>query len=403
MKTLNDHLNTVLYLQRNLGHCRNDYIEFITKGIKPLYNIDFSLLCPLLFNKPAPASKNFLTSVKEWMPHVLESESKKYFELIITGPTFWEFLDQLIHIIELYQYSIPAYIKKHGNRFLKKKDWVQTNEISNKLYALSSEGFNYIVNTPIEKLVKLLDNEIILGIGDIMEPPSNANIDKMSRNFIPFLEIQKKYRLKKDRDKRDVSDSIFHYSMDVRNICLTLLYGETVDKNLLFVTPTRENRELCISEGISFGRMEKTPFYLRNLVKLQKEEKVGNPELFLNDSLFLSESIIKSLKEYDDWDTFPELEQNRLYKFYTDYISELEHFNITSKFKLSQQTIDEIKSTLSSKQKIKNIIEKAVSSTEKEGRELIEKYSSKIDTSFIDIIGNEKDPILNKIKKHLLK
>lgn len=161
----------------------------------PVYNLDFSLLAGLLFNKEIHGTKPFLPPVKGVMNWLLgqHTGSEPYF-LAVSGAMYFEFLDYLNHILHSLRYRIPASVDEIMGRQLTQNS-VQLIE---NLSVLTKKGAIDQITHPATQLLHYVNQEVIHGVGDYLARPTGGDIRKIKESFDAIVEAQSRLRLDRD-------------------------------------------------------------------------------------------------------------------------------------------------------------------------------------------------------------
>ena len=225
--TLGDHIRQLSYFARAFGDCISDIRDTRT-GIRLYYNLDFSLLCPILFDRAPVSSKAFLTSVKEGMRRVLEGTStEQYYKLAVSGPTVIEIFDQLDHVLRGLP-DLQQRIPNLRNRYNRKDETILRGAVKTSqeirrdlsdLSILTERGQDQRMRGPINKFLQLLDSGAVCGIGDVVD----RDLIRRETNKAAFDRFVDEHNARRGQtDSRNIDDRIFHYRVDAANICLTI-------------------------------------------------------------------------------------------------------------------------------------------------------------------------------------
>lgn len=158
------------------GECIDD-LKLHREGIPVFYNLDFSLLCPVLFStaKAPPGSKEFLISERDGMTRVVEkAPTEGGFGLVISGATLIEFYDQLDHTFRHIRDVVPSLrrqlaAKELADEVILRKAIATSSEIKRDLALFTQSGIDARLRAPINRLMNFLDANKIRGIGDVLD------------------------------------------------------------------------------------------------------------------------------------------------------------------------------------------------------------------------------------------
>jgi hypothetical protein len=400
--TIKDHLRNLRYVQGGAATTIDDLISH-NSGHKLRYHLDFSLLCPALFKMPSPGSGNFLDFLKNPVNRIISgsrSENSLY-QLSITGATLIEFYDQLNHQIEWLEQKAPEQIKNYREKYLKSptdNDLVTAQRVRRDLQLFTKDGYHEQIVKPVNKLIDWLDEGSIVGIGDLVSSEVEGHLKAKKGLFRTLLERQKSRRLSQERT-RSIEDSIFHYSIDAVNICITRAIAEVEESPVFFVTPTLSNIKGCVVDEENLARRDRVPLFLLNLQHLLKNKDIEDQVEYLQDAFRDAEQILAKLQKYSSMDEVPTLVDVHLEKFYQMYMSPLFIATEEEDARISHNW-EEIGETLSSNSKMKEVLESAAQDL-KDGAQILNLEASRFNTSYLDEFDFNEDPVLRKLKKTL--
>ncbi len=399
---MRDHLRNLRYVQGAAATTIDDLVRH-NSGRKLRYHLDFSLLCPALFNLPSPGSGNFLDFLKNPVNRIVSgsgSENSLY-QLSITGATLIEFYDQLNHQIEWLEQKAPEQIKNYREKYLKSptgNDLVTAGRVRRDLQLFTKDGYKEQIVKPVDKLISWLDEGSIVGVGDLVSSEVEGHLRTKKDLFKTLLESQKNIRLSQERT-RSVQDSIFHYSIDAVNICITRAIAEVEESPVFFVTPTLSNIKGCVVDEESLGRRDRVPLFLLNLQHLLDNNDIEDQIEYLQDAFRDAEQILHKLQKHKSMDQVPTLLDVSLEKFYQMYMSPLFIATEEEDARISHEW-EEIGETLSSNSKMKEVLESAAQDL-KDGAQILNLEDSRFNTSYLDEFDFNEDPVLKKVKKTL--
>lgn len=404
--TLADHTQQLRYFARALGDCITD-VRDTRAGIRLFYNLDFSLLCPLLFDRVPLGSKAFLTSVREGMERVMaNATSEQYYGMTVSGPTVIEFFDQLDHLfrgLPDLQQRIPSL----RNRYNRKDETIlrgalkTSQEIRKDLKELSiltEKGQDQRIRGPINKFLHLLDSGAVCGIGDIID----GDFVRRETNTATFDRFVEEHNTRRGHtDSRSVDDRLFHYRIDAANICLTLAASKMNGVSIPFVTPTPVNIDACVAQTRTLARLDRTPLFLLNLHRLKYSEapQIGDELNFLDSAAREAVALLEELQTYPDLDTVPNFTQVRLARFYRGPVALLDRGSRMDDT-VDEHQLSEILEVLSDQTRIQKAIQEAAKDI-RDGARLIELHTSRFDLPYIEEFKFDRDPVIERIRKDL--
>ena len=396
--TLLHHISKIEYLGRVIGQTYQDYLVGLENNLT-FYNLDFGLICPVLFDLPSRGSNDFLDPVKQWMDHVLNMANENHkIKFIISAATLYEFYDQMNHFIEELQLRKPILLTNYFNKKIDNESGISTKEIIRDLAIFSEQGYHSKVLRPVNRLKNFLNNDVIYGVGDYFESLTSKESIVFNELTNEFLEQHMSKRLSEPK-KRSYKDCQFHFRMDALNNALSIILARRNKPSPLFVTPTRLNLEQCINNDLNVGRFDRVPLFNLNLKLLKNSNYFSDPRQFLSEGFRLANDLKKELVKYQEIKDIPLYEREKLESFYKIYAAPLSSHKINEN-KLEDAMNEEITDVLSSKQKMEEIIEKAIDDVQAGALE-IDRYSKRIDISYMKNIETLEDPIVKKLKRNL--
>ena len=268
--------DTLTELQWLTRACREaaDDVAKMRGGKEVTYNLDFSLLCPVLFPNPGAGSSDFFEPSAPAVRRMLAAANTRPFRLVMTRYTLLEIFDQMHHQ-GLRLATSRAELYSSVDEGLLRDQLLTTPDLRRELSQITEQGINDHVREPIEFISGLLDSRTLVGIGDVVdisEVRKVADKNQLRR----FYEEQRTSRLASD--KRAIEDSEFHYRIDAANNCLTLAVAQTASEPVYFVTNTGVNlRQLVVGDS-SFARLERTPLFVLNALEGRENGLIGNDE-----------------------------------------------------------------------------------------------------------------------------
>lgn len=398
--SLKQHITHLSYFKTSVISSLHD-LNLRKKGYVPKYNIDFSMLYPLLFNTVPSGSKKFKLDLKGMMNRILDMEScKGLYSLIISGPTYYEFLDQLEHIRHDLQVGIPNILNRYSKDIVK-EDWlINSEQLLERLSIFSSDGYNKTIEKPVSLLRNYVNSGLISGIGDFFKSPSNSEMEKIKPVYDDLVSESKSYRLQQDREQRPDADSIFHYKMDAINVCLSLLYAMHNTEVPLFVTPTGLNIKNCDFGNIAWGRRPSVPLFLRNVASLKNNGAISSMSKYFIDADKMTTELLESLKKYNDIKQVPLYELTRLEMFYKIYFMSLHSVKDTNRDIFSPERLKEIRITIQNPNKVQDVLHSAVDAI-KNGAKEIKEIEGVCDITYFDSLGLDLDPVVKRFYGNL--
>ncbi len=397
INTIQDHIIHLDYFERVLASCINDQSEATSI---PTYNIDFELLCPILFKLPPYTPKHFLKQCKPFVERLLDSPPpKELYNLVISGAGFLEFLDQMYHLYNSLEHTVPMFLTNHRKNILFQHGYMSSQQLQHDLSSFSKAGYKATIQQPVQRFKDLLNNGVIHGIGDYFEAPSSQENASMKDTFDSLVENQCQYRGRRQT-------RLLHYKIDAINICLSIHYAQREHPPMLLLTTTDFNLTNCIytnkdNHDNTLARLDRVPLFLKNTHNLEEIFYIDSSEDFLYDALSIASNLKTRIGQYHDINDVPPQLIKKLQSFYDDYTAYLNSIVKIQEETVDESIIDEIIDTISSDSKITNVLESAKHEVRQGGKEIVDKYIKDIDLSYFESFGLDQDPIVKKIKARL--
>lgn len=241
---------------------------YIRKYGRIVYNLDFNLLAPLIADAaPIGLPKFFIENRDHYASLIEQIQEPNEVVISISEPTVLEVMDMLLHkqnrLAELERRAT-----EYGNR-------LDSELPLNETEAIQQEFKDFISRTKLPKdskqvvndLIALLNDKKIVGTGDLI---NKRNITHSKNLYARFNHLYKQqHEQRSHRDTRPPEDKEFHYKIDALNICITLATASSPPTNrIFFVSGTGLNTNLCIINGMSFGRKPLVPVFVQNAIRI---------------------------------------------------------------------------------------------------------------------------------------
>lgn len=393
------HIKKLEYVARSLGECLVDLSES-QQGKDIYYNMDFSLLCPVLFSKPGSGSAAFVTSPTPGIRHVLHKEKGEgHYDLVVTGPTIMEFYDQLEHLVnhlQLQRMRIPHTYTDMTEKELRRAI-MTSDDIRRELSQFTEQTLDERVRAPINHLLQLLASNTIRGIGDVVDIEGMVSRQTLE-TFDVFLAQQRHQRLAYDSGRRSVEDSVFHYKADAVNNCLTLAAADAGGARALFVTSTQLNMRQCTVGRETYARVDRTPLFMLNAARAKRANRIGDESRFIERALRDALELLEELGHEVALERSPISLQLRLGRFYQDHMSVLEQHG--SHGAPPDTEIDDLVYAVRNREGVENLLDEAVEDV-RTGAQLIEMQVSDEEMAFIEQFDFADDPVLARMRQNL--
>ena len=375
--------------------------------------LDFHLLAPWAFGFPASESTEFLSGPDRWFLPIAEAASEfnfpgKPFEFYITGPTIWEFLDQLEHRrkdlgYELSGFKLPTTDEEEF------ANWLTTNKkLAGHIMSLTSSGLQDKIRQPVAKLQGLLGSGKVRTFSDYDYNWPELQSDRSSNNFIRFFDEHKKSRIDRDQRirKRSPKDSCFHYRVDAANESLVIAMAEEWQEPFLFITNTplslNHARTQINGGALHLARPIHTPlFVLSSLIEQRSNPSFDSLEI-LRDSLNAAQSLSKSIGSVEENAELPEYLLRKLVHFYGN-IDQIER-GVPSgvvdakAVEARRMEIREAMEITGNTTRLRDRIEEARAEIVSGGQALVQKNNIAQDLSSMEHFNLEGDPIFSELQ-----
>jgi hypothetical protein len=369
-------------------------------GSDVLYNLDFSLLAPILFDRPSAGSKEFIVEAARATEHVLDADySERPFQIVLSPFTIAEFFDQIQHA--LGHVNSPHFEWYGAVDFgLLREELMTSARLRADLQAFTERGIRATLERPFERLLDLLDRGAVCGIADVMDVGSLRNeAEGGAAEFDALFKEQRAARLERDRS-RSRSDSEFHYRMDAGNSFLTLAAARSQDAaNLLFVTTTGVNRRQCRREGLDLARLNPTPLFVLRAHLLSQagmiDDDVGVTDRLAHECVAYAQSLdrYESLASVSPW------ERRRVLRFFEEDLGPMISSPTQSDISAEAQ-VEEILDTLSDIEAMRSAVAEATTGV-RESAEQLEGELRTFEIGYLEDFDLHDDPIVRRLQREL--
>ncbi len=276
MTSVRDPAKELEYLARACQESAED-IRAIKRGEPVNYNLDFALLCPVVFQQPGKGSKDFFLPSAPSVRRILSNAKASAFQIVISGYTMMEIFDQLAHMRHRLRTARPDLYSSVDEGVLRGQ-LMTSEQLRADLLQFTERGLDALTRVPVDYMRSLLDSGAIRGIGDVLDSSlirRYADRDQLERFFA-------EHRAQRIRgETRDVLDSEFHYKIDAVNSCLTLAMVEAGSTPAYLVTHTPTSIRQCTVKGAHYARLDRTPLFVMNAMELGDKEHVDDEVAYL--------------------------------------------------------------------------------------------------------------------------
>lgn len=207
--TVRDPVKELEFLARACQECAED-VSAIRRGEPVNYNLDFALLCPVVFPQPGKGSKDFFLPPAQSVRRVLANAEAGAFQVVISGYTMMEVFDQLAHMRRRLRTVRPDLYSSVDKGALR-EHLMTSRQLRAQLLQYTQRGLDSLTRKPVEYLEGLFDSGAVRGIGDVFDTSlirRHADRDQLKRLYAEHCEQRM------GSDDRDTMDIEFHYMID---------------------------------------------------------------------------------------------------------------------------------------------------------------------------------------------
>jgi len=385
------------------------------------YNIDFSILFSYIWpNSTAP--------IPDYMPsgkRIFEMLSKLdqvdvNFKLVFTGASFWELLDAINHqnnyfkTLRQSQKSIADIddlskeISRSADSFASAGRMLIENGVAlRQLEMLSEKGFEKQVIQPLDKVKKLFtDGKILMGLGNTNITTTKEYELKFKSNFDHIYKSM--LRDRRDLQPRPEPDRNFHYKVDSANAALSLVNNDFNKEKIYFATPMNSFRTVYLYDKIkriNNGRNPLVPYYFISSLILKKEENwFSDINNYIGEGIKLAYKVSDILYKEQDIRKMTQMQKKCIFSLVEDYIVPLKNPSmVSSRSSDIIKTKEDILVALKNAKKLKERYISAENLFKDQAPRLAELAGDLLEDELISTIELDKDEIVQRIKKKLLK
>lgn len=274
--TVRDPAKELEFLARACQESAED-ISAIKRGEPVNYNLDFALLCPVVFPQPGKGSKEFFLPPAPSVRRVLTNAEAGAFQIVISGYTMMEVFDQLAHMRRRLR-SVRPDLYSSVDKGALREHLMTSQQLRAVLLQYTERGLDSLTRKPVEYLGHLFDSGAVRGIGDVFDTSlirRHADRDQLQRFFAEHCEKRM------SSDDRDTMDVEFHYMIDAFNSCVTLAMVESGEIPAYLVTHTPTSLRQCTVGDRNYARLDRTPLFVMNAMELGEKEVVDDEVAYL--------------------------------------------------------------------------------------------------------------------------
>lgn len=368
------------------------------------YNIDFSLLFEYLWGS-SPASIPPFKPYGRITDNLIQAlKYKPQFQLVFTGPSFWELLDSIVHEADrMSSYEFGAKTQHKDIQSVMKgmtdfsnfqKVLIDSGVASRQLELLKARGFADQIKRPINRAFDLIDKgRILKGIGEVVK--SSTDVGGSYKNL--YNELLKTMLVRRVDDREDDAKR-FHFGVDSANIIATnAVNAANREMHLYFVTQPNLKRYYCPD----YGRNPLVPFYWVAVSQLKEKGHIQSEEYYLQRMKENAMEIKKELSKAQEFDNTSQFLKEDVLDFHRRYLGPLKDSKaFISKKEESEEDIS-FQEVISDPDKFKKRFKEAKEELVEGAKSLAKLKEELLGDAFCEMMTIEEDPIVNKIRKTL--
>jgi hypothetical protein len=371
---------------------------------KLLYNVDFAMLFPYLWGSSPPSIPPFKPYGRRIFETLVESSRlSPGFELVFTGPSFYELLDSIIH--QASRLERLAYQAQSQYEGIREKasvtDWkatlIKSGMAADELVVLSKDGYNASVKAPIERAMNLIRAQAILkGLGDFI--PEKKEIRSLYSDALNDV-FERMYHDRSPSDSRSPEDRKFHYGVDSANIVASAaVNANKADVKLLFATEPAIKSRYCPKDG----RNPLVPVYWISAMLLKRDKYINSEDQFFESMLQKAKDIKGMLNHITDIKAVTGFAQREITDFFTKYAIPLKDPKHGS---YHQDTPDQDKEVfqemLTDQKKFEKRFVEAKEELLSGAKQLAELEPGLLEDGLIEVMNVANDEVVNRIRRKL--
>lgn len=386
------------YVARAARQASDDLAFYSEHGATIVYNVDFGLLYPQLFDDtktpPSDSTKSRMARVLGDAPHQGE------FSLAVSGPTLLELEDQLAVRVKQLKNDIPDRVSQYlrGGDSLLKEALKTSSEIRNELIPITKRGLAQL-DVPVTRFLDMLANGTLTGIGDLIDKESLYRRAD-GEQFEALLAQHIQARSRHERRSRETAE--FHYKLDVANVLLTLAAASDADTRTVFVTPTPTSVAQCTIDDETYGGSELIPLSLLNSAELHRDGVIGDR------SRFLASVAESALGLADELRTYSGARVPDLTVFKSGQFEHYELRLITKGLRVEGDAesytdvsqAEEILETITNAERLNAAIDEGIDTLQRSARRVDDLYEE-FDVLYVDEMDFTDDPVMHRIRRDL--
>lgn len=370
-----------------------------------LYNIDFALLFPYLWGTSPPAVPPFKPYGRRIFETLTEASNlQPDFQLVFTGPSFWELLDSIYHQIKRFErleYSAQSHFET-VNKNAELTNWrntlIKSGMAVDELEVLSKAGYDGRITTPIQRAMELINTKALLkGLGDFIS--EKKEIRGLYVEVFTEL-LQKMTKDRSSRDSRSPEDRAFHYKVDSANVIASAAINlNKKDVKLLFATEPWFLSRYCPHDG----RNPLVPVYWISGMLLKKEGYItGSVEQFFKTMLERAKDIKSSLNHITNVDALVGFSRKELIDFYAKFVIPLRDAKRGAyHMDADDHDKDTFQEMLTDQKKFESRFHEAEEDLILGARRLVDLQPQLLEDGLTDVMKAEDDEVVRRIRRKL--
>ena len=394
-----------------LTYAGQDLRHAHSAGARIVYNLDFGLLSPQLFDsRRHPRAVRHSDTAPRIRRVLSAAPTDPRLAITVSVPTILEFEDQLAHVVRTIQYSVRdsvSRLDRGDDHFL--RDAVTTSsgvkaQLVRDLELVTEAGQDSLA-TPVSRFIQLVEDGALIGIDDVVDLSGKSSRAR-TNDFHHLVEQHRAQRLKTDAGRRSEAESDFHYKIDVANVLITKESVRAGDvPPVLFVTQTYLNVRQCRVGQDQYARSELVPLIIANANKmisdgLIKSERAAAKHLrMLGTEGVLIVEEMKEIESVDDLEISAVIEQARC-NDQTSLLVETSPARRAETPSDDERRFEELRELIADPQKLASAIEQSVETVRREAKRIHAMYERSY-ASYMDTWDLKDDPIFRKVRRDL--
>lgn len=367
-----------------------------------LYNVDFALLFPYLWGSSPPSVPPFKPYGRRIFETLAEASTlHPDFQLVFTGPSFWELLDSIYHQVkhfERMEYSAQSQYESLREK-ADPNDWkstlIKSGMAAEELEIMCKDGYTESVRAPIQRATDLISTQALLkGLGDFISEQKEIR----ALYAEAFKEVWQ--RMSHDRspsDTRSAADAAFHYKVDSANIVASAaINANNKDVKLLFTTEANLRNRYCREDG----RNPLVPVYWVGGMLLRRGGYIDSEESFFRSMLDKANEIKTVLSRVADIDALNGFSRKEIIEFYSKYVLPLRNAKQGGDLRgATVQDDDAFREMVTDQKKFERRFAEAKEDLILSGKQLAELEPALLEDGLTEVMDAGNDEVVRRIRR----